>query len=90
LSIYRNFFSLGNESLDNIIKSVNREHHYTPAIIDAFFLDRIDWHGLIWHYEDIVQMAVDACTKTAEVDVIQKDNPYMDDSIFEKRKQELK
>lgn len=29
------------------------EHHYTPSDIDAFFLDEIDYHGLLFWYEDI-------------------------------------
>jgi hypothetical protein len=37
-----------------MIKSVVREHHFTPDVIDAFFIDyESDWHGLEWWYKDV-------------------------------------
>ena len=39
-----------------MIKTVVREHHFTPSEIDAFFLDEKDYHGLIFWYEDIRQV----------------------------------
>lgn len=52
----RGFFSLDNESLENIIKTVVREHHFSPVEIDAFFLDEQDYHGLTYWYNDCKEM----------------------------------
>lgn len=38
-----------------MIKSIIREHHLTPCVIDAFFLDAIDYHGIEWWYNDIIE-----------------------------------
>lgn len=43
--------------MNNIIKSVVREHHFSPAEIDAFFLDDIDYHGLEFWYNDVRQVS---------------------------------
>ena len=39
-----------------MVKSVVREHHFTPAVIDAFFIDAIDWHGLEYWYNDVKEV----------------------------------
>jgi hypothetical protein len=36
-----------------MIKSVIREHHYPPQVIDLLFLDEQDHEGIIWLYNDI-------------------------------------
>ena len=43
------------ESLNNIIKSIIREHHFPPQVIDALFVDDQDYHGLEWWYNDVRQ-----------------------------------
>lgn len=52
------FFSVtvwepGEDDLNNRIKSVIREHHFSPPEIDAFFLDGVDYWGLDWWYADV-------------------------------------
>jgi len=39
-----------------MIKSIIREHHLTPSVIDAFFLDDNDYHGLEFWYNDVVEV----------------------------------
>lgn len=39
-----------------MIKSVVREHHFTPDVIDALFFDAQDHRGLEFWYNDIVQV----------------------------------
>lgn len=39
-----------------MIKSIVREHHFPPKVIDAFFLDEIDYRGLEFWYNDIVEV----------------------------------
>lgn len=63
MSEYRGFFyqielsekevHLSGETIDNIIRSIIREHHFRPCEIDAFFLDAKDYHGIAWWYEDL-------------------------------------
>lgn len=38
-----------------MIKSIIREHHLTPGVIDAFFLDAADYHGIEWWYNDVIE-----------------------------------
>lgn len=40
-------------SLNNMVKSVVREHKWKPHEIDDLFFDDIDYHGLIYWYNDI-------------------------------------
>ena len=51
------FISLADSSFllitDNLIV---REHHFLPTEIDAFFLDDIDYHGLEYWYNDILEV----------------------------------
>ena len=35
-----------------MVISVVRNHHFTPDVIDGFFLDDIDYHGLLFWYEE--------------------------------------
>lgn len=39
-----------------MVKSVVREHHFSAEKIDAFFLDDTDWHGLIFWYNDVLEV----------------------------------
>lgn len=39
-----------------MVKTVIREHHYSPQVIDGLYLDDIDYHGLVWLYNDIKQV----------------------------------
>lgn len=36
-----------------MIKSVVREFHYPPAVIDNLYLDSADHHGLEFWFEDV-------------------------------------
>lgn len=49
------FFSLTDEaSLDNMIVTVVREHHWSPDyIMNSLYLDDIDCFGLRWWYDDV-------------------------------------
>jgi hypothetical protein len=40
--------------LEAKIKTVIREHHFSPAQVGDFYLDRIDYSGLYWYYDDVV------------------------------------
>lgn len=57
------FFSLDNESVENIIKTVVREHHFSPLEIDAFFLDEKDHWGIEFWYNDIKKVNDELKTK---------------------------
>jgi hypothetical protein len=37
-----------------MVKTVVREHHWTPDYIADLYADEDDWHGLIWWYSDVV------------------------------------
>jgi hypothetical protein len=37
-------------------KSVVREFHWTPDFVDLLYIDDRDIHGLIYWYNDIVEM----------------------------------
>jgi hypothetical protein len=39
-----------------MIKSVVREHHFSPFEINDFYLDGIDFYGLEFYYEDIKEL----------------------------------
>jgi hypothetical protein len=39
-----------------MIKLVVREHHFPPAVIDAFFLDDADYHGLEFWVNDTIEL----------------------------------
>ena len=45
----------GMGSLENIIKSVVWEFHWTPFYIDELFIDDIDHHGLIYWYDFVLE-----------------------------------
>lgn len=47
-----------------MIKSVLREHHYPPQVIDALFVDAIDYHGLEFLYNDILEVSKEIETKS--------------------------
>tara|TARA_R110001599_G_scaffold318295_1_gene527888 strand:- start:3560 stop:3694 length:135 start_codon:yes stop_codon:yes gene_type:complete len=36
-----------------MIKTVVREHHWTPDFIDELFVDDTDWHGIEYWWEDV-------------------------------------
>lgn len=35
-----------------MIKSVVREHHWSPEVISSLYLDGVDYFGLEWWYND--------------------------------------
>lgn len=39
-----------------MIKSVVREHHWTPETINGLFLDEVDHFGLEYWYKDVVKV----------------------------------
>lgn len=39
-----------------MVKTVIREHHYSPQQIDCLFVDEIDYHGIRWLYNDIKEV----------------------------------
>ena len=45
-----------------MVKSVVREFKYTPKDIDELYLDEIDYHGLIFWYNDVLQIQKDLKT----------------------------
>jgi hypothetical protein len=57
---YCNFFSVDEESLNNMIKTVIREHHWSPGKIENLYLDDADFFSLIWNYNDVTQHHADA------------------------------
>lgn len=38
-----------------MIKTVVREHHWTPDKIKSLYLDDIDFLGLKWWYDDVIE-----------------------------------
>lgn len=53
--------------MQNIIKTVVREHHWEPSIIGRLFLDDQDEEGLLYWYEDVVY-----CIKKIKQEVKEK------------------
>lgn len=39
-----------------MIKSVVREHHWSPRIVGDFFIDREDYKGLEFWYNDMAEV----------------------------------
>ena len=39
-----------------MIKSVVREHHWAPDTLGVLFYDREDYLGLLYWYEDIIEV----------------------------------
>lgn len=35
-----------------MIKSVVRQYHWTPDYVDTLYVDAIDYHGLVYWYND--------------------------------------
>lgn len=46
---------LDDESISNMVKTVVREHHYSPFQIEEMFLDSEDFLGLEFWYDDVLQ-----------------------------------
>jgi hypothetical protein len=40
-----------------MIKSVVREHHWSPAIVGDFYIDEIDHEGLEFWYNDVKEVS---------------------------------
>lgn len=40
-----------------MIKSVVREHHWPPAVVNTMYLDAVDHEGLIYWYDDVCAVA---------------------------------
>lgn len=38
-----------------MVISVVRNHHFTPDVIDGFFLDAVDYHGLEFWYNEATE-----------------------------------
>jgi hypothetical protein len=38
------------------VQSLIRAHHWPPSVIDALFLDAQDFKGLIYQYNDLVEV----------------------------------
>lgn len=38
-----------------MIKSVVREHHWQPDVIESLYLDDMDFLGLIYWYNDVIE-----------------------------------
>lgn len=51
MSIYSGFFSVDGD-LNRMIKTIIRDHHWEPVVIDRLFLDNVDHQGLEYWYED--------------------------------------
>ena len=49
------FFYVSPESISNMVKTVVREHHWSPDIINGLYLDDIDRFGLEYWYNDIIE-----------------------------------
>jgi hypothetical protein len=64
LSINCNFFSVSAESLDNFIKTVVREHHWSPDIIDDLYIDDKDHYGVEYWYNDVNEVITEMKSKT--------------------------
>lgn len=39
-----------------MIKSVVREFHWAPSVVGALYFDSIDYEGLEYWYDDVVQV----------------------------------
>jgi hypothetical protein len=39
-----------------MIKSVVREYHFSPATVGDFYLDEIDFNGLRFWYDDVLEI----------------------------------
>lgn len=50
--------------MDNMIKSVVREHHFSPAVLGDFYLDAIDYQGLVFWYDDVVKVSEELKAKS--------------------------
>jgi len=61
-----NFFLLDLESIDNVIKTVVREHHWRPSEIESLYLDGTDFFGLLYWYEDISEVNNELKTKKTD------------------------
>ena len=44
------------ESINNMIWSVVREHHWPPEVIDGLYLDSADHFGLEFWYDDLIEV----------------------------------
>jgi len=49
--------------LNNAIKTVVRQHHWTPEQIKGQYLDDIDLCGLMYWYNDTIEMIKEMETK---------------------------
>ena len=47
-------FEIADENLNNVIRSVVREHHWEPEVVGSLFIDRQDYEGLYYWYDDVV------------------------------------
>ena len=43
-------------NIDDMIKSVVNEHHWSPSIIDQMYLDHLDYHGIGYWYDNAKEM----------------------------------
>ena len=47
---------LDSANIDIAIKSVVNEHNWSPSIIDAMYLDSLDYHGIGYWYDNAKEM----------------------------------
>jgi hypothetical protein len=47
---------LDSANIDIAIKSVVNEHNWSPSIIDAMYLDSLDYHGIGYWYDNEKEM----------------------------------
>ena len=43
-------------NIDDMIKSVVNQHHWSPSIIDQMYLDHLDYHGIGYWYDNAKEM----------------------------------
>ena len=43
-------------NFENMVRTVVREHHWSPTEIENLYLDDADFFGLMWWYNDILEV----------------------------------
>ncbi len=84
------FFSIDEPAFNNILKSIVREYKWTPDVIGSLFFDRQDYTGLLYWYDDVIEICVGCCTKIRDVDKLERENPQIDKEIFEAQRNAIR
>lgn len=50
-----------------MVKSVVREHKWTPQVINSLYLDDTDYFGLEWWYNDVCKVNEEMKSKNKKV-----------------------